>query len=82
MTQIDDMTMIITATILCSKCIFCELDDNRKWVGSKAKPCKMKSISILKGSCWTFAEQAIAEISEKSVKSLGRWYLKLRQASI
>ena len=74
---IDDVTLL-TPTIKCSKKLLNKLHSNITWAGMEFKASKSRSISIIKGKLtphrFHIKEVPIALISEKSIKSLRRWF--------
>ncbi|KAL6469854.1 hypothetical protein MHYP_G00209730 [Metynnis hypsauchen] len=73
----DDMTTI-TSTKPCTKRLLEKLQSNISWAGMKIKPCKSRSISVVKGQItndtFTTNNEPIPTILQKPIKSLGRWY--------
>ncbi|KAL6470906.1 hypothetical protein MHYP_G00195560 [Metynnis hypsauchen] len=73
----DDMTTI-TSTKPCTKRLLEKLQSNISWAGMKIKPCKSRSISVVKGQItndtFTINNEPIPTILQKPIKSLGRWY--------
>ena len=73
----DDMT-ILTTTKACARRMLNKLQENIQWARMEIKPSKSRSISIIKGKLsehrFYVDKEAIPTVSEKPVKSLGRWY--------
>ncbi len=72
----DDMTAMTTAP--CTRHLLGKLQENVSAVRMKFKPAKLRNISTVKGKLteqWFFTDrEPIPVVSEKPVKSLGRWY--------
>ena len=73
----DDMTTM-TTTVACTNRLLGKLTNNIEWARMQFKPTKSRSISIIKGKVvdktFFINGEAIPTVSEKPVKSLGRWY--------
>ena len=73
----DDMTTL-TTTMPCTRRLLKKLQENLEWARMKIKPSKSRSISVVKGKLseqrFFIGEEPIPTVSEKPVKSLGRWY--------
>ena len=73
----DDLTTL-TTTKACTARLLRKLQDNIELARMKIKPGKSRSIAIVKGKLsdhrFHIGEEAIPTVSEKPVKSLGRWY--------
>jgi len=73
----DDITTM-TTTVACTNRVLGKLTDNIEWAQMQFKPSKSRSISIIKGKVvdktFFINGEAIPTVSEKPVKSLGRWY--------
>lgn len=73
----DDLTTL-TTTKACTARLLGKLQENIELARMKIKPSKSRSISIVKGKLldhrFHIGEEPIPTISEKPVKSLGRWY--------
>jgi len=74
---IDDMTTM-TTTVACTIRLLGKLTDNIEWARMQFKPSKSRSISIVKAkvvdTTFFINGEVIPTVSEKPVKSLGRWY--------
>ena len=73
----DDLTTL-TTTKACTVRLLKKLQDNIELARMKIKPSKSRSISIVKGKLsdqrFLIGDEPIPTVSEKPVKSLGRWY--------
>uniref|UniRef100_A0A3P9H1W7 Reverse transcriptase domain-containing protein n=1 Tax=Oryzias latipes TaxID=8090 RepID=A0A3P9H1W7_ORYLA len=73
----DDLTTL-TTTKACTVRLLGKLHKNIELARMKIKPSKSRSISIVKGKLsdhrFHIGEEPIPTVSEKPVKSLGRWY--------
>lgn len=73
----DDLTTL-TTTKVCTVRLLKKLQENIERARMKIKPSKSRSISIIKGKLsdhrFHIGEEPIPTVSEKPVKSLGRWY--------
>ncbi|MBN3281348.1 GCIP protein, partial [Polyodon spathula] len=73
----DDITTV-TTTVACTNRLLGKLTNNIEWAQMQFKPTKSRSISIIKGKVvdktFFINGEAIPTVSEKPVKSLGRWY--------
>ena len=73
----DDLTTL-TVTKACTVRLLGKLQENIELARMKIKPSKSRSISIVKGKLsdhrFHIGEEPIPMVSEKPVKSLGRWY--------
>ncbi|KAK0156516.1 Retrovirus-related Pol polyprotein from type-1 retrotransposable element R2 [Merluccius polli] len=73
----DDLTTL-TTTKACTVRLLGKLQENIERARMKIKPSKSRSISIVKGKLsdhrFHIGEEPIPMVSEKPVKSLGRWY--------
>lgn len=73
----DDMTTVTTTTS-CTRRLLGKLQENITGARMKIKPSKSRSISILKGKLteqrFFIGQEPIPTVSEKPIKSLGRWY--------
>ncbi|XP_035862163.1 uncharacterized protein LOC118496075 [Sander lucioperca] len=73
----DDLTTL-TMTKVCTVRLLRKLQENIERARMKIKPSKSRSISIIKGKLsehrFHIGEEPIPMVSEKPVKSLGRWY--------
>ncbi|KAM4567620.1 uncharacterized protein V3H82_011871 [Fundulus diaphanus] len=73
----DDLTTL-TVTKACTARLLGKLQENIERARMKIKPSKSRSISIVKGRlsdhCFHIGDEPIPTVTEKPVKSLGRWY--------
>ena len=73
----DDLTTL-TVTKACTARLLGKLQENIELAHMKIKPSKSRSISIVKGKLsdhrFHIGKEPIPMVSEKPVKSLGRWY--------
>lgn len=73
----DDLTTL-TTTKVCTVRLLRKLQENIECARMKLKPSKSRSISIIKGKLsdhrFHIGKEPIPIVSEKPVKSLGRWY--------
>ena len=73
----DDLTTLPT-TKACTVRLLRKLQENIELACMKIKPSKSRSISIVMGKlsdhCFHISEEPIPTVSEKPVKSLGRWH--------
>lgn len=74
---VDDLTTL-TTTKPCAVQLLRKLQENIELACMKMKPSKSRSICIVKGKLsdhrFHIGEEPIPTVSEKPVKSLGRWY--------
>ncbi|KAK0142426.1 hypothetical protein N1851_019805 [Merluccius polli] len=77
----DDLTTL-TTTVPCTKRLLEKLHQNITWARMKLKPSKCRSISIVKGQVtdqrFHVGGIPVPTVSEMPVKSLRRWYVKLK----
>lgn len=73
----DDITTL-TTTVPCTRRLLRKLQENISWARMRIKPSKSRSISIVKGVLsdlkFFIGEEPIPTVSERPVKSLGRWF--------
>ena len=73
----DDMTTM-TTTVPCTRRLLGKLQENITGARMKFKPSKSRSISIVKGKLveerFYINQEPIPTVTEKPIKSLGRWY--------
>ncbi|KAK7886737.1 hypothetical protein WMY93_026358 [Mugilogobius chulae] len=73
----DDLTTL-TSTKACTRRLLAKLQENIKWAQMEIKPSKSRSVSIVKGKLdqcrFYIGEDPIPTVTERPVKSLGRWY--------
>jgi len=67
----------MTTTVACTNRLLGKLTDNIEWAQMQFKPSKSRNISIVKGNVvdetFFINGEAIPTVSEKPVKSLGRY---------
>ncbi|XP_045925680.1 uncharacterized protein LOC123983467 [Micropterus dolomieu] len=68
----------LTITKACTMRLLRKLQENIEWPRIKIKSSKSRSISIVKGKlsdqCFQIGDEPIPTVTEKTVKSPGRWY--------